>query len=126
MLATTFDTIDQEVTLRWEETNPAADNLDFNRVTEDAAEAIALALVHVVQGWSVRRRAQREEHADWLLSDADDRPIALEVSGVDMVDQSRQRLVEKTIQVRRHANRRALKIACVVELHPPRCRMRTA
>src|SRR5262245_48880693 len=42
---------------------------DFNRVTEDGAEAVALALAHRARGWHVVRRMQREEHADWLLEE---------------------------------------------------------
>lgn len=38
--------------------------LDFDRVTEDAAEAIALAMVYVSNGWVVRRRLQRGENTD--------------------------------------------------------------
>src|SRR5438876_8851672 len=59
-----------------------AAQLDFHRVTEDAAEAIALALVHVANGWVVRRRLQRGEFADWLLIDRDHNLVALDVSGV--------------------------------------------
>jgi hypothetical protein len=60
------------------------DQLDVHRVTEDTAEAIALALVNVVRGWVVRRRAQREECADWLLLDTNNHLIALEVAyGMD-------------------------------------------
>lgn len=116
-----------EGVLRWAgATSDTAGVFDFNRVTEDAAEAIALALVHCARGWSVGRRAQREEHADWLLSDPDDRPVALEISGVDMIDAGKRRLREKVQQVGQHANWRAIKAACIVELHPPRCRLRTA
>src|SRR5437879_5297752 len=42
---------------------------DDNRVTEDGAEAVALAVAHRHRGWRVIRRMQREEHADWLLED---------------------------------------------------------
>ena len=43
---------------------------DYNRITEDGAEAVALALAHRHRAWRVIRRMQREEHADWLLEDA--------------------------------------------------------
>jgi hypothetical protein len=46
------------------------DQHDYDRVTEDGAEAIALALAHRHRGWRVVRRLQREEHADWLLESA--------------------------------------------------------
>lgn len=63
-----------------------ADQHDENRITEDGAEAVALAVVHRHRSWSVVRRMQREEHADWLLEDRGEgnrQIIALEVSGVD-------------------------------------------
>jgi hypothetical protein len=59
---------------------------DHNRITEDGAEAVALALVHHYRAWRIVRRLQREEHADWLLEDCANGQrelIALEVSGVD-------------------------------------------
>lgn len=98
--------------------------LDYIRVTEDAAEAITLALVSVARGWVVRRRLQRGEFADWLLMDQDNNSIALEISGVDTVDVGTRRLRQKVEQVRqsRDVNVRA---ACVVELRPPRSRLAT-
>jgi len=94
------------------------DQLDRNRITEDAAEAVALGLVHVARGWVVRRRLQRGESADWLMQDANARLVALEVSGIDEGSDS-ERLRAKLEQVRRAtvANQRA---ACVVELSTPR------
>jgi len=62
------------------------DQHDHNPITEDGAEAVALALAHRHRAWRVIRRMQREEHADWLLEEAreDTRQIvALEISGVD-------------------------------------------
>jgi hypothetical protein len=62
------------------------DQHDHNRITEDGAEAVALALVHRHRSWRVIRRMQREEHADWLLEDVREsgrQIVALEVSGVD-------------------------------------------
>ena len=59
---------------------------DYNRITEDGAEAIALAVAHEGRSWRVVRRLQREEHADWLLEQQDDgvrELLAFEVSGVD-------------------------------------------
>jgi hypothetical protein len=122
-----FDDLRQQGVLCWSAVPDAGDNrLDFHRVTEDAAEAIALALVHVAKGWTVRRRAQREEHADWLLVDPDRQSVALEVSGVNLVDAGQRRLREKVEQVRRHQNPQAIKVACIVELARPRSRLRTA
>ena len=46
-----FDGQDESHSLRWRDKQEDGDtHLDFNRVTEDAAEAIALALVHAVKG----------------------------------------------------------------------------
>jgi hypothetical protein len=93
------------------------EQLDRHRITEDAAEAVTLALVNIALGWVVKRRLQRGEFADWLLQDPEARLVALEVSGIDEGDQS-VRLREKLDQVRRatFANRR---VACVVELATP-------
>ena len=74
---------------------------DYNRVTEDGAEAIALAVAHRHRGWQVIRRMQREEHADWLLEDVGEngrQVVALEVSGVDRGSIA-ARLSQKLIQV---------------------------
>ena len=43
---------------------------DRNRVTEDGAEAVALAVAHRHHGWQVVRRVQQGNHADWLLEDS--------------------------------------------------------
>jgi hypothetical protein len=87
---------------------PGADLVDLdqhdpNRVTEDGAEAIVLALAHQHQGWRVVRRMQREEHADWLLeqmSEGARQIVALEVSGVGRGSIT-SRLAEKLVQVAR-------------------------
>src|SRR5277367_4346592 len=56
------------VTLAWSRrSNVGAEVLDGHRVTEDAAEAVALGLVHAAHRWVVCRRLQREEYGDWLL-----------------------------------------------------------
>jgi len=73
--------------LRWPDADPStAKQHDFNRITEDGAEAIALAVAHKTKSWRVVRRMQREEYADWLLEHQESgarRLVALEVSGVD-------------------------------------------
>jgi hypothetical protein len=78
------------------------DQHDHNRVTEDGAEAVALALAHRDRGWRVVRRMQREEHADWLLEqqrgDEVRQIVALEVSGVDRGNIA-ARLADKLAQV---------------------------
>jgi len=125
-LKISIDDQDRPGTLYWMAV-PAANaaQLDFHRVTEDTAEAIALALAHVANGWVVRRRLQRREFADWLLIDQDRNLVALEVSGVDAVDTGRRRLREKINQVRK-CKTLGRKAACVVELRPPRSRMNLA
>jgi hypothetical protein len=77
------------------------DQHDHNRITEDGAEAVALALAHSHRAWRVIRRMQREEHADWLLEESSDgkrQVVALEVSGVDR-GSILARLSEKMTQV---------------------------
>jgi hypothetical protein len=77
------------------------DQHDHNRITEDGAEGVALALGHLHRAWCVIRRMQREEHADWLLEDARSgkrQVVALEVSGVDKGSIA-ARLSEKLTQV---------------------------
>lgn len=63
--------------------------LDSNRVTEDAAEAISLVLVHEAERWQTVRRLQREEVADWLLARPEEgrlMTLALEISGTTNLD----------------------------------------
>jgi hypothetical protein len=79
------------------------DQHDHNRITEDGAEAVALALAHRHRGWRVVRRMQREEHADWLLEElqgVERQVVALEVSGVDR-GEIKARLTSKLDQVAR-------------------------
>jgi len=79
---------------------------DHNRITEDGAEAVILAMAHGHRSWRVIRRMQREEHADWLLEDegsnhvkrAKRQTVALEISGVDR-GSIKARLSEKIGQV---------------------------
>lgn len=125
-LAVSLDGHRQQGHLNWLAAPDGADaQLDFHRITEDTAEAVALALVHVSKGWVVERRLQRREFGDWRLTDADGNHIALEVSGVDKVDTGQRRLKEKLKQVERCRTTGA-KVACVVELAPPRSRLKTA
>jgi hypothetical protein len=102
----------------------AAEQHDRHRITEDAAEAVALALVHVARGWVVKRRLQRGESADWLLQDPEAGLVALEVSGIDEGDSS-DRLRIKLEQVRR-ATVASYRAACVVELATPRATVEAA
>lgn len=74
---------------------------DHNRITEDGAEAVTLAVMHQHLAWRVVRRMQREEYADWLLertADAGRETAALEVSGVDRGSIA-SRLTQKLAQV---------------------------
>jgi hypothetical protein len=106
------------VEVRWRPVAAAAnDVLDSRRITEDGAEAVALALVSRLYGWTVRRRLQQFESADWLLRDMNDNDVALEVSGINGQRQTR-RINEKIDQVRKSvvAPNQAV---CVVAFGPP-------
>ena len=106
-------------TLEWSRrSSVGAELLDWHRVTEDAAEAVALGLVHAARGWVVCRRLQREEHGDWLLYDDARRAfVVLEVSGTDDGDPD-ARIAVKLAQVAMSpvADVRA---ACVVRFVEP-------
>ncbi len=117
-LATCIESQEGKAGLYWQHSLGGSEQLDRHRITEDAAEAVALALVRVAKGWMVRRRLQRGESADWLLNDAQARLVALEVSGIDQGDDS-ARLTIKIEQVRR-ATAGQRRAACVVELASPR------
>lgn len=110
--------LDPEPALQW--TPAAAEDaaqLDKHKVTEDAAEAIALALVHGARGWVVRRRLQRGEFADWLLMDGARNLVALEVSGVDRPDGgARMRIKREQVA---QCSIRPIRVACVVTLATP-------
>lgn len=100
--------LDQELTL--------LEVLDGNRVTEDGAEAVALAYTNVSAGWVVKRRLQRRESADWLLHNEGDW-LALEVSGT-AEDDPVARLKEKVDQVAR-CSLPAERLAVVVSFGKP-------
>jgi hypothetical protein len=77
--------------LRCALTWPAADlgtleQYDSRRITEDGAEAIALAVAHKTRAWRVIRRMQPGNYADWLLEHRDSgvkKLVAFEVGGTD-------------------------------------------
>lgn len=71
--------------------------LDGKRVTEDGAEAVALAYASVSAGWVVKRRLQPWERADWMMHSAEGW-LVLEVSGTAEGDPL-ARLGEKIQQV---------------------------
>jgi hypothetical protein len=90
--------------LSWPGSDPGfLDQHDSKRLTEDGAEAIALALGHKSRGWRIVRRLQQGEHADWLLEESSagkSLRIALEVSGVARGSIT-SRLTEKLEEVSR-------------------------
>lgn len=104
----TVEEVKTRLRLEW----PSADSEsigqhDFNRITEDGAEAIVLAVAHRSKGWQVLRRMQREESADWLLehiSQGTRRLVAVEVSGVDSGNVA-TRLREKLEQVAKNKDK---------------------
>jgi hypothetical protein len=96
-----------------------AEQLDRHRVTEDGAEALALALVHAARGWVVRRRLQRGDFADWLLVEPSrTHLVALEISGTDDTDDT-QRMVDELEQVAK-SSAGSQRAACVVRFLDPR------
>lgn len=114
----------RDATLQW--ASPLSDDaeqLDHHRITEDSAEAIALALVHGARRWVLRRRLQRGESADWLLQDPEARLVALEVSGIaEGKDPGRLRKKLEQVAQAKVASQR---VACVVELPAPRATVAT-
>jgi len=106
-------------TLEWSRrSNAGAEVLDRHRVTEDAAEAVALSLVHEAYGWVVCRRLQREEYGDWLLYDGARRDfVSLEVSGTDDGDKD-IRMAAKKAQVAM-SQAASVRAACVVRFLEP-------
>jgi hypothetical protein len=124
-IAIFLDEVSNTGSLTWASGLPTdSAQLDFQRVTEDAAEAIVLAMVHVFRGWVIRRRLQRGESADWLLVDPENELVALEISGVDTIDVRQRRLTEKLAQANR-CRAAPLRAAGVAELRPPRVRLAT-
>ncbi len=115
-------------TLEWKPGRMSdAEQLDRHRITEEAAEAIALALVAKVREWVVVRKLQQGEAADWLLHDRNSAPVVLEVSGIDKGTERdiQERLRAKLDQALRSPVA-GQKVACVVELAKPRAFLATA
>lgn len=108
---------------------PAADletakQHDSKRITEDGAEAIALAVAFETQAWCVDRRLQQGEHADFLLKhQRSGAKIAFEVSGVDRGSIQR-RLREKLEQVAENTDYED-RCAAVVGFEKPEVAMRS-
>lgn len=86
-LKVSIESLELRCVLAWAAADPdTADQHDYNRITEDGAEAIALAVAHKSRAWRVVRRMQREEYADWLLEHQVNgmrKLVAFEVSGID-------------------------------------------
>jgi hypothetical protein len=93
----------------------ALDLSDDKRVTEDGAEAVALAFVHACSGWTVARRIQQGGSGDWLLTSPSRKKmtLALEVSGT-VTDDARRRLTVKLAQVAGVTEKRCVRAAVVV------------
>jgi hypothetical protein len=109
-------------TLRWQK-RPAALALfeDFNRVTEEGAEILALALAGQRCGWTVKRRLQssRREGADWLMTSGTD-AIILEVGGTDNDDLNARHGRKITQAQKASWPKRTVRAACVVSFVEPR------
>jgi hypothetical protein len=109
------------VSLSW----PAADlseidQHDHNRITEEGAETVALALAHRYRSWRVYRRMQPGEQGDWLLEEIRDgvrHRVAVEISGVDRGSIA-TRLSQKLAQVGKSTDVDQ-RWACVVGFEEP-------
>lgn len=110
--------------LRWKVRDAAASSYeDMNRVTEEGAEAIALALACSDGPLVVERRLQSRlaEGADWLLRDRlTGSRVVLEVGGTDEQDLAAL-LERKVAQARRSPfSSKSAPAACVVRFLEPR------
>jgi len=112
--------IDEEI--RWRpRTLGAAAYEDMNRVTEEGAEAIGLALACSKSTSRITRRLQARlaEGADWLMSDPSGSTIVLEIGGTDEQDLEAL-LARKVEQARRSPfSERGRPAACVVRFLEP-------
>jgi hypothetical protein len=117
--------IDEEI--RWRLRTPdAAAYEDIDRVTEEGAEAVSLALACSRSKWRIARRLQARlaEGADWLMIDpATGSTIVLEISGTDEQD-IEARLARKVVQARRSPfSERGTPAACVVRFLEPSAKL---
>lgn len=121
-LSGTVRETDVREVLAWHE-RPAAFAAmeDFNRVTEEGAEVLALALAARCCGWRVKRRLQSRlaQGADWLLESSGDK-IVLEVGGTDEGDLAA--LHDRKVRQSKAAPwpKRTLRAACVIRFSGPR------
>lgn len=117
--------IDEEI--RWRERSPGvAAYEDINRVTEEGAEAIALALACSRCSWRIERRLQSRlaEGADWLLIDqTTGSEVVLEVGGTD--EQNLAALLARKIEQARRSPFAVFgtAAACVVRFFEPSVKM---
>jgi hypothetical protein len=115
------EVVDEE--LRWQaEGIPRAPYEDMNRVTEEGAEAIALALACGKCSWRIRRRLQSRlcEGADWLLTEpSSGRTMVLEVGGTDERDLATLLRVKLEQARRSPFSARGTPAACVVRFFDP-------
>jgi hypothetical protein len=108
--------------LKWEERPAALAHLeDFNRVTEEGAEALSLALTGRRCGWSVKRRLQSRlsEGADWLMASGA-RRVIVEVGGTD--DGDLEALHRRKVSQAQEASwpKQTVRAACVVRFVEPK------
>lgn len=113
-------TFDEEI--RWRLRTPdAAAYEDINRVTEEGAEAISLALACSKSNWRIERRLQARlsEGADWLMIDPTGTTIVLEIGGTD--EQDLEALLARKIKQARSSlfSARGTPAACVVRFLEP-------
>lgn len=114
---TEHDGVADSASLEWHiDDATSLEAMDAHRLTEDGAEAVALAYVHQVGRWQIKRRLRRGERADWLLQ-SEARWLALEISGTVQED-ARHRLKEKNDQVSR-CTLPAARMAVVVAFRRP-------
>ncbi|HSK04036.1 MAG TPA: hypothetical protein VK932_22435 [Kofleriaceae bacterium] len=123
VLDTTVHGASEREVIRWSKL-PAtiASTQDDLRVTEEGAIAIALALSARHCGWRVVRCLQSRlgEGADWLMADASERRVVLEVGGTD--EGSLGALLSVKAQQARGSifSRHGRPAACVVRFREPR------
>lgn len=121
LMVATVEDEDLHVELRWEAPEDAEkSHQESNRVTEEGAEGLALALVCSSGGWRVVRRLQSvdQERADWLLSNGRE-SLLLEVGGTDR--QPLATLLKTKLEEARSSPLadRAAPAACVVRFLEP-------
>jgi hypothetical protein len=118
--------VDEELGWRLREPHTATYE-DMNRVTEEGAEAIGLALACSKCEWRIARRLQARlaEGADWLMTDVSTgRMMVLEIGGTDEQD-IEALLARKIAQARRSPfAERGTPAACVVRFLDPSVRMK--